>query len=115
LWMLKPSDVAKYAEDDVRLTFELYQKIMKRAEDWREVPLMHLYNDVTLMMWQIHNGGMYFNRAAADKMIAEGESRLSDLGAKISRLSGGLIINPASPKQVLDYLQAIGVDADSTD
>src|SRR5690606_14442309 len=74
-----------------------------------------LYNNVTLMVWQMHNGGIYFNADQAEKMIAEGEERLTALGDKIRTLSGGLIDNPASPKQVLEYLNAIGVEAESTD
>lgn len=114
LWMVKPSDVARYAEDDVRLTYLLYEKLLRWHDKWKERHVSDLFNDITLATWQMSNGGIPFNHERAAAMIETGDKHFQELQDRIRSLSGGIIENPASPTQVLRYFHAIGLDVKST-
>jgi DNA polymerase I-like protein with 3'-5' exonuclease and polymerase domains len=114
LWMLKPSEVALYAESDTRLTYLLREKIYGWADKWNERHLLDLYNRITVLCWQMQHNGIRFDDAAARKMYEEGKAHLADIDDRIRASSNGMIENPASPAQVLTYLQAIGLKVTST-
>lgn len=114
LWMLEPSKVALYAEEDTRLTYLLRDKIYAHCAEWGDTELLQLYNDTTMACWTMSMNGLQLDTKRADEMIAAGEKHAQELTEEIIKLSGGLIHNPNSPQQVLAYLQAIGVDAKDT-
>jgi len=114
IWMLHPAEVALYAEEDTRLTYELWRKTLKWIKDWDEIHLAKLYNKITLAMWRIERQGFRLDTDLADSMIEIGERLLEAEVAKVNEMSGGWITKPASAKQVKGYLNAIGVEVVTT-
>lgn len=114
IWMLHPSEVAKYAEDDTRLTYLLWRKVIQWLRTWKEVHLSRFANRATAMTWQMERHGFRLDTERAAEMITTGTAILETDTAKIYEMSGGWITKPASPKQVATYLTAIGVTTATT-
>jgi DNA polymerase I-like protein with 3'-5' exonuclease and polymerase domains len=112
LWMLKPSDVAKYAEDDTRLTYALYQKLLKWSEKWNDSHLFDLYNASILNVWTMNLHGFRFDSKTAEKAVQEEAIEQERLVKEIERLSGGVITSPNSSQQIIKYLSMVGVKVD---
>lgn len=114
LWMLKPSEVAPYAEDDVRLTYFLYNKILAYSDSWGDRALHDKYNDFTLMVWEMQKEGFKLDVAEAYRVIEEGKQELAKTEAALHLKSDGMISSANSPKQIKDYLDAVGIEVENT-
>lgn len=114
LWMLKPSEVAPYAEDDVRLTYELYNKILLYSDKWGDQNLHSLYNEFTRLVWDMQQHGFRYDSATGQQMIDQGNVTLEQVNQELIIQSHGLVHSANSPRQIKDYLDAIGIQVEST-
>lgn len=115
LWMLKPSEVAPYAEDDARLTYALYNKIHDYSTKWGDQEIHDKYNQYTRLVWDMQKEGFRYDSMVGQEMIDHGNATLDQVNEDLLRESGGLIHSANSPKQIKEYLEAVGINVDSTD
>lgn len=109
IWRLPLDIVAAYAEDDVRLTWELREFYMPALERWGLYDLYVRRNAFILkVLIRMEHNGMRVNPQTIAEHQATIEPRMEELQAKYPN------INLGSPKQVLQVLQTVGYDVEDT-
>lgn len=115
IWMLEPKEVSLYAEDDTRLTYLLWKRINAFLEKWNDAELAAKYNHfVSQVTYKMEKHGFSLNVERSHEMLQNVAVELEKVQAEIVQSSGGIVHNPSSPQQVMEYLKAIGVNVPST-
>lgn len=103
MWRAPPSMVAPYAEQDVRLTWNLHCWMVPRLE---KQELSELYAEVSaygLLIARMEHLGVRINAPMVDKYANEAMKQEMRYTTKI-RQAAGIPINPGSPKQLGNWL-----------
>lgn len=115
IWMLEPREVSLYAEDDTRLTYLLWQRINEHLKKWDDVALAAKYNKfMSRVAYTMEHHGFKLDTARVDSMLAASKVELERLEGEIAIATHSIVHNPSSPAQVKAYLNAIGLDIEST-
>lgn len=114
LWQLPAEDVAHYAEEDTRLTYLLYQKLMGRLDLWDEGHLYDLYNDMTRAAWLIQHHGFKLDVPEAQQAVTRGRARLAQIMENIGDLTDGQITKAGSGQQIISWFATQGVTLTNT-
>jgi DNA polymerase-1 len=116
LWALPVEAVAPYAMMDVELTYKLHEKLSGLLEKWQNRDLYERLSDVQInVAYRMSKTGLRVNTSQAALMIETGEKQLETLREAAQTESGLSGFNPASPKQIKEYLASIGISVPSTD
>lgn len=80
MWMLPSSKVARYAELDVELTWQLREWCMKIMDAWGNLPLWEdMCNVHYHVAWEMEVNGFKLDRAQAEAEIAKLDPRIKDV------------------------------------
>jgi DNA polymerase-1 len=112
MWRLSASDVGPYAEQDVRLTWDLIEfaipKLKERGCAGLGLPYDNLYglwqetNDYQALITRMEMRGILVDTPAAERQIAEAETHMERLHDAMRRMGGP--DNPNSHPQVQKWL-----------
>lgn len=115
IWMLEPSEVSLYAEDDTRLTYLLWHRIQDYLSKWGDEALGAKYNRfLTKVTYPMEVHGFKLDLERIDTMLSRNVVDLEALQGEIVQATHGIVKNPSSPAQVKEYLNAIGLNIEST-
>lgn len=114
MWQLPAELVAPYAEQDVKLTYQLAQMYSKHLRYWQLLPLWREVSQYMLTVMRMEMNGLRLDDSVLDDRIAEAQEQMTQSRARLSE-SFGFDINPNSPKQVLAALRVYDPKLESTD
>jgi DNA polymerase-1 len=115
--------LVEYAANDAWGTLEVYRALKRQLEAahtdslFVSIPphittLWDLFDKTevpyTKVLWTCERNGILINEQYLQQIAPTATSEIDNLSRDIVRLSGGLIMNPNSPAQLLNYLQSVG-------
>lgn len=108
LWMLSGKDVSLYAEDDTRLTWLLYNRILGFSQErWGDEHLHTIYNNITYSVWLMQRNGFNLDIEQTQQQVNHTRKVAAQLLEEICSEVGDSEFNPASNPQVLAYFQNV--------
>lgn len=113
LWKLAPEEVREYAEDDAKLTYQIFQLQKPKIEEEGLREVFELECELTKVLFAMRIGGIEVDLAKAEaenqRLWDEGQAML----AAIRSYAPGL--NPFSPMQLGELMREIGLDPPKTE
>jgi DNA polymerase-1 len=111
--------IAKYAEKDARLAFDLKQRQSETFKQYDETgvrrvtPVVELEQETTRVLHRLQTVGMRVDRQYCEEAIAYETQRIAQAEATFERLTGKPLVDSA--KGLRDVLSAVGIEAGKTE
>jgi len=113
LWRLDPSEVAEYAMDDAKLTYDIFQLQKPRIEQEELREVFELECELTPVLFDMRVTGIRVDLAKAEaenaRLFDEGQRMLTEIRKFSPKL------NPFSPLQLGELMREMGLDPPQTE